>query len=94
MENLSTSENYITYNGNSLKDAFISLFNNKKINLVQIPNAAYVKELKAANITGIVEAIKIINHSYGMRWLIWNGISLYYAFAWNANENVIVKKIS
>ena len=40
-----------------------------------------------------VEAFKIINNNYGIRWLIWGGENLYYAFMWNSSANLKITKI-
>ena len=93
LENLSKPKEYKIYERGTLKSAFNDCLNKQEIDLIQFPNASNISELRAANINGTVEAIKIINNVYGMRWLIWSSPNLYYAFAFNSTSDVLVKKI-
>ena len=92
LENLSKNR-YIVLKNSSLRQALIDSLNTN-INLISMPEPYTIPELR--NIIkekSIVEAFKIINNSYGIRWLLWEGENLYYVFMWNSSESLKITKI-
>ena len=93
LENLSKNR-YIVLKNSSLRQALIDSLNTN-INLISMPEPYTIPELR--NIIkeekSLVEAFKIINNSYGIRWLLWEGENLYYAFMWNSSESLKITKI-
>lgn len=92
LEELSANENYISYNGTSLREAFRSIIN-KKINLISIETAENITEFKKFGISGVIELFKIVNEHYAIRWLMWNGLHLYSVFSWSINGTIEIKQI-
>ena len=93
LENLSKNR-YIVLKNSSLRQALIDSLNTN-INLISIPEPYTIPELRDIIKEGksLVEAFKIINNSYGIRWLLWEGENLYYAFMWNSSESLKITKI-
>ena len=93
LENLSKNR-YIVLKNSSLRQALIDSLNTN-INLISMPEPYTIPELRDIIKEGksLVEAFKIINNSYGIRWLLWEGENLYYAFMWNSSESLKINKI-
>ena len=92
LENLSKNT-YIVLKNSSLRQALIETLNTN-INLISMPEPNTIPELRdIIKENAIVEAFKIINNNYGIRWLIWEGENLYYAFMWNSSTNLKITKI-
>ena len=93
MENLSKNR-YIVLKNSSLRQALIDSLNTN-INLISMPEPYTIPELRDIIKEGksLVEAFKIINNSYGIRWLLCEGENLYYAFMWNSSESLKINKI-
>ena len=92
LENLSKNT-YIVLKNSSLRQALIETLNTN-INLISMPEPNTIPELRDIIEENVrVEAFKIINNNYGIRWLIWEGENLYYAFMWNSSTNLKITKI-
>lgn len=92
LENLSKNT-YIVLKNSSLRQALIETLNTN-INLINIPEPNTIPELRdIIEKNTRVEAFKIINNNYAIRWLIWGGENLYYAFMWNSSTNLKITKI-
>ena len=92
LENLSKNT-YIVLKNSSLRQALIETLNTN-INLINIPEPNTIPELRdIIEKNTRVEAFKIINNNYAIRWLIWGGENLYYAFMWNSSANLKITKI-
>ena len=92
LENLSKNK-YIVLKNSSLRQALIETLNTN-INLISMPEPNTIPELRdIIEENARVEAFKIINNNYGIRWLIWEGENLYYAFMWNSSTNLKITKI-
>ena len=92
LENLSKNK-YIVLKNSSLRQALIETLNTN-INLISMPEPNTIPELRdIIKENARVEAFKIINNNYGIRWLIWEGENLYYAFMWNSSTNLKITKI-
>ena len=92
LENLSKNK-YIVLKNSSLRQALIETLNTN-INLISMPEQNTIPELRdIIEENARVEAFKIINNNYGIRWLIWEGENLYYAFMWNSSTNLKITKI-
>ena len=92
LENLSKNT-YIVLKNSSLRQALIETLNTN-INLISMPEPNTIPELRdIIEENARVEAFKIINNNYGIRWLIWEGENLYYAFMWNSSTNLKITKI-
>ena len=93
LENLSKNR-YIVLKNSSLRQALIDSLNTN-INLISMPEPYTIPELRdiIKEEKSLVEAFKIINNSYGIRWLLWEGQNLYYAFMWNSSESLKITKI-
>ncbi|WDA46841.1 hypothetical protein [Fusobacterium nucleatum] len=92
LENLSKNT-YIVLKNSSLRQALIETLNTN-INLISMPEPNTIPELRdIIKENARVEAFKIINNNYGIRWLIWEGENLYYAFMWNSSTNLKITKI-
>ena len=92
VENLSKNR-YVVLKNSSLRQALIETLNTN-INLISIPEPNTIPELRdIIEQNARVEAFKIINNNYGIRWLIWGGENLYYAFMWNSSTSLKITKI-
>ena len=92
LENLSKNT-YMVLKNSSLRQALIETLNTN-INLINMPEPNTIPELRdIIEENTRVEAFKIINNNYGIRWLIWGGENLYYAFMWNSSANLKITKI-
>lgn len=92
LENLSKNT-YIVLKNSSLRQALIETLNTN-INLINMPEPNTIPELRdIIEKNTRVEAFKIINNNYAIRWLIWGGENLYYAFMWNSSTNLKITKI-
>lgn len=92
LENLSKNT-YIVLKNSSLRQALIETLNTN-INLISMPEPNTIPELRdIIEKNTRVEAFKIINNNYAIRWLIWGGENLYYAFMWNSSTNLKITKI-
>ena len=92
LENLSKNT-YMVLKNSSLRQALIETLNTN-INLINMPEPNTIPELRdIIEENTRVEAFKIINNNYGIRWLIWGGENLYYAFMWNSSTNLKITKI-
>ena len=76
LENLSKNT-YIVLKNSSLRQALIETLNTN-INLISMPEPNTIPELRdIIEKNTRVEAFKIINNNYAIRWLIWGGENLY-----------------
>ena len=92
LENLSKNT-YIVLKNSRLRQALIETLNTN-INLINMPEPNTIPELRdIIEKNTRVEAFKIINNNYAIRWLIWGGENLYYAFMWNSSTNLKITKI-
>lgn len=92
LENLSKNT-YIVLKNSSLRQALIETLNTN-INLINMPEPNTIPELRdIIEKNTRVEAFKIISNNYAIRWLIWGGENLYYAFMWNSSTNLKITKI-
>ncbi|WP_420486019.1 hypothetical protein [Fusobacterium watanabei] len=92
LENLSKNK-YVVLKNSSLRQALIETLNTN-INLISMPEPNTIPELRdIIEENARVEAFKIINNNYGIRWLIWEGENLYYAFMWNSSTDLKITKI-
>ena len=92
LENLSKNT-YIVLKNSSLRQALIETLNTN-INLINMPEPNTIPELRdIIEKNTRVEAFKIINNNYAIRWLIWGGENLYYAFMWNSSTDLKITKI-
>lgn len=87
LENLSRNSYYVTIEtSDSLMNVLKKLDN--KVNLVQFYRLEIIPDFRNLGLSGGGELFKIINNSYGVRWLLWTKTTkkIYVVFAWNINE--------